>query len=110
MYPKEIAADCRRLSAEIGGFLCAERTEEHLAMYKEDEEAVFWSTPEECAEKCFALLADEERRNRIAEAGRRRCMNSGYLNEPVMRRILDALPDGNSGMTDNTGLKTTMVL
>jgi len=94
----------------IGSVLCAERTEEHLYMYHENEEAVFWSTAEECAEKCFALLADEERRNRIAKAGRRRCMNSGYLNEPVMRRILDALPDGNSGMTDNTGLKTTMVL
>jgi spore maturation protein CgeB len=102
-----------RRSAEvpyIGSVLCAERTEEHLAMYKEDEEAVFWSTPEECAEKCFALLADEERRNRIAEAGRQRCMNSGYLNEPVMRRILDALSDGNSGMTEKTGLKTTTVL
>jgi spore maturation protein CgeB len=94
----------------IGSVLCAERTEEHLYMYQEDEEAVFWSTAEECAEKCFALLADEERRNRIAKAGRRRCMNSGYLNEPVMRRILDALPDGNSGMTEKTGLKTTMVL
>ena len=110
MYPKGIAVDCRRLSDEIGGFLCAERTEEHLAMYKEDEEAVFWSTPEECAQKCSALLADEERRQRIAEAGRRRCMNSGYLNEPVMRRILDALPDGNSGMTEKTGFKTTTVL
>ena len=89
--------DARR-SAEIpyiSSVLCAERTEEHLAMYREDEEAVFWSTPKECAEKYFALLADEENRTRIAEAGRRRCIASGYLNDPVMRRILDALPDGN---------------
>jgi len=61
----------------------------------EDEEAVFWSTPKECAEKYFALLADEENRTRIAEAGRERCMAGGYLNEPVMRRILDVLLDRN---------------
>ena len=85
-----------RRSAEIpyiGSVLCAERTEEHIAMYKEDEEAVFWDTPEECAQKCFALLGDEERRRRIAEAGHRRCVNSGYLNEPIMKRILDTLPN-----------------
>jgi spore maturation protein CgeB len=75
----------------VGSVLCAERTEEHMAMYKEDEEAVFWSKPEECAQKSFALLADEEKRTRIAEAGRRRCIRGGYLNEPTMKRILDAL-------------------
>jgi spore maturation protein CgeB len=99
-------------SAEVpymGGVLCAERTEEHLAMYKEDEEAVFWSTPDECAQKCFALLANEERRNHIAEAGRRRCIDSGYLNEPVMRRILEVLLGGNSGITEKTGFETTKV-
>ncbi|MGR8998176.1 MAG: CgeB family protein [Gammaproteobacteria bacterium] len=93
----------------IGSVLCAERTEEHLYMYQENEEAVFWSTPEKCAEKCFALLADEKKRKRIAKAGRRRCINSGYLNEPVVRRILDALLDGNSGMTEKPGLKTATV-
>lgn len=101
-----------RRSAEIpfiGSVLCAERTGEHLAMYKEDEEAVFWDTPEECAEKCFTLLADEPRRQAIARSGRQRCMKSGYLNEPMMKRILDALPDGNSGMTEQTGFETTTV-
>ena len=75
----------------IGSVFCAERTEEHLAMYKEDEEAVFWDTPEQCAQECFALLADEERRRRIAEAGRRRCIRSGYLNEVVTKTILNTL-------------------
>ncbi len=93
----------------IGSLLCAERTEEHLAMYKADEEAVFWDTPEECAENCFAMLADEEKRRRIAEAGRKRCINSGYLNEPVMKHILDVLLNGNPGITDKTGLETIAV-
>ena len=78
----------------IGSVLCAERTVEHLAMYKEDEEAVFWITPEECAQKCFALLVDEERRKRIAWAGRDRCIESGYLNEPVMETIINTLLQG----------------
>ena len=60
-------------------------------MYREDEEAVFWSSSEECAEKCFALLADQVIRERIARAGRERCIESGYLNEPIMEKILDAL-------------------
>lgn len=75
----------------IGSVLCAERTVEHLAMYREDEEAVFWSSSEECAEKCFALLADQVRRERIARVGRERCIESGYLNEPIMQEILGAL-------------------
>jgi hypothetical protein len=91
----------------IGSVLCAERTEEHLTMYKEDEEAVFWNTPEECAEKCFALLTAEERRQRIAEAGRQRCIASGYLNEPVMRHVLDVLLERNPNITGKPGLETT---
>ena len=75
----------------IGGVLCAERTKEHISMYREDKEAVFWSTPEECAEKCFALLADEPKRKTIARAGRERCIRSGYLNEPTMQKILNTL-------------------
>jgi len=109
--------DFRRLPRAFGGnplhrgsVLCAERTEEHLAMYKEDEEAVFWDTPEECAQKCFALLANEERRQRIAEAGRERCISNGTLNEPVMERILDALPDGNPGITEKSEPRSTQRL
>ena len=75
--------------------LCAERTEDHLKMYKEDEEAVFWNTPEECAAKCLELLNDEPKRRRIAEAGHRRCLASGCFNEPVMEGILNVLLNRN---------------
>lgn len=91
----------------IGSLLCAERTEDHLSMYKENEEAVFWSTPEECAQKCFALLKDEERRKRIAEAGRERCIANGYLNEPVMKRILDVLLNEHPSAAGKTGCERT---
>jgi hypothetical protein len=75
----------------IGSVLCAERTSEHLKMYREDEEAVFWSTPEQCAEKCLNLLGNEARCEAIARAGRERCIRDGYLNERALSMILAAL-------------------
>ena len=75
----------------IGGLLCAERTQEHLEMYHEDVEAIFWETPEECAKKCKELLEDEEKRKRVALAGHKRCIESQYTNEPTMQKIINQL-------------------
>jgi hypothetical protein len=75
----------------IGSLLCAERTLEHMTMYREDSEAIYWSTPEECAEKCFTLLSNESDRKAIARAGRERCLQGGYLNEPIMKTILNTV-------------------
>ena len=72
----------------LGGVLCAERTPEHCDLYREDEEAVFWSSADECAEKCFALLNDAGLRRRIA-GGRLRCIMNRTTNEAVMRRIIE---------------------
>ena len=74
----------------LGGILCAERTPEHLALYQEDCEAVFWDTPQECAAKCIALLADAPRREAIAAAGRRRYLRNPWRNGAVVEAILNA--------------------
>jgi spore maturation protein CgeB len=74
----------------IGGVLCAERTPEHLHLYREDKDAVFWSTPEECAGKCTELLRDHGRRLQIANDGRDRCIRNRTTNENVTAQILDA--------------------
>ncbi len=74
----------------LGGALCAERTSEHLALYQENREAVFWATPEECAAKCFALLADDAWREQVAAAGRRRYLLNPWQNQRVAASILDA--------------------
>lgn len=74
----------------LGGVLCAERTREHTELYREDEEAAFWETPEECAKKCMELLHDEPRRKKLAISGRIRSMQNGTTNEPVLARVLDA--------------------
>jgi spore maturation protein CgeB len=74
----------------LGGLLCAERTPEHLALYKEDREAVFWSTPQECASKCLDLLNDAPRREAIATAGRQRYLSNPWRNMEVVQTILNA--------------------
>lgn len=71
-----------------GGFMMAERTKEHMAMFEEDKEAVYFSSNEELLEKCrYYLLHDQERRS-IALAGRQRCIESDYTNERMIKTVL----------------------
>lgn len=72
----------------IGGLLCAERTEEHLQMYAEDKEAVFWANAGECASRCRWLLDHDSERRAIAGAGRSKVMRPGFSNDDAARQIL----------------------
>lgn len=72
----------------LGAVLCAERTSEHSKLYSEGEEAVFWSSPEECASKCMELLRDEEYRKVLGMNGRKRCLQNNTTNEAVLAKIL----------------------
>ncbi|MBU2788022.1 glycosyltransferase [Acidithiobacillus sp. YTS05] len=74
----------------LGGLFCAERTSEHLELYEDGREAVFWSNAAECAEQCMALLADEPRRKIIAAAGHARALRNGHYNERVLAQVIDA--------------------
>jgi spore maturation protein CgeB len=89
-------------SAEIpyaGGLLCAQRTSEHLEMYREGEEAFFWRDADECATVCHRLLADEHTRERTRAQGAARVRRGRFGNEGVCREILsqvfmpEPLPD-----------------
>jgi len=73
-----------------GGLFCAERTSEHLQLYQEDVEAVYWGDVEECIEKCEKLLNDDEMRAEIAEKGRIRCLRNGIFNENNLKKMLEA--------------------
>jgi hypothetical protein len=72
----------------LGGLLCAERTQEHLNMYEEAKEALFWKDAEECAAICKAALADETRCQEIAKAGHQRLKLNGHFNETVLAEII----------------------
>ena len=74
-----------------GGFMLAERTYEHLSMFEEGKEAVFFSSNEELLEKCRFYLVNEEERNRIAKNGLKICREKGYSNIETLRKVLQSI-------------------
>lgn len=74
-----------------GGFMMAERTDEHIAMFEEGKEAAFFSSNEELLEKCRYYLSHDEERTKIAEAGLQRCKSSGYSNEGMIRNAIKTI-------------------
>ena len=91
--------------AACGGFLLAERSAGHIARFREDEEAVFFSDFEECVTKIRRYLPDAIARERIARRGHERATTSGYDNDTQVRQIVARLslllagqPDAVHGM------------
>ncbi len=72
-----------------GVFMLAERTDEHMALFEEGKEAEFFSSNEELLEKVQYYLNYPDERNRIAAAGRERCLKSGYSNQDRLAKMLD---------------------
>jgi hypothetical protein len=70
-----------------GGFMLAERTKRHMEFFEEGKEVEFFGSNEELLEKTKKYLANETERKKIAEAGRLRCLKSGYS----MREQLSAM-------------------
>ena len=75
--------------AGCGGFLLAERSEGHMQRFREDEEAVFFTGFDECAEKIRRYLPDEAASPRIAAAGRIRAARDGYHNDCQVGLIVE---------------------
>jgi spore maturation protein CgeB len=75
----------------LGGLFCAERTSEHLDMYVEGREALYWDSVEECAEVCKNALRNEDLRAQIAAAGHARYLRDGNQNERLMASIIAEL-------------------
>ncbi|HEX5043067.1 MAG TPA: glycosyltransferase [Candidatus Polarisedimenticolaceae bacterium] len=69
-------------------FLLAERTDEHRRLFREGEEAEFFGSTDELIRKCRHYLGQEDARRRIAEAGRQRCLTSGYSNRERLAGVL----------------------
>jgi len=72
-------------------FMLAERTDEHLGLFREGIEAEFFACDEELLEKVRYYLAHPLERQRIARAGRERCLKSGYSNSDRLRHCLEAI-------------------
>jgi spore maturation protein CgeB len=71
-----------------GAFMLAERTSEHLEMFEEGKEADFFGSDGELIDKVKYYLKNEAERQRIARAGRERCLRSGYSNHERLNEVL----------------------
>jgi spore maturation protein CgeB len=72
-------AACRSFEIPaVGGFLLAERTDEHLESYREGVEAEFFGDHKEMLDKLRYYLEHETERRDIARRGHERCLASGY--------------------------------
>ncbi|WP_442507024.1 CgeB family protein [Novipirellula sp. SH528] len=85
-----------------GSLLLSERTADLQELFREDEEAVFFSSVEELVEKALWLKANPQTVDRIAEAGHRRVHAGGHSVvdrarqfHQCVRRISRSLCDGN---------------
>lgn len=75
----------------IGGFMLADRTDEHLEFFDEGKEAEFFGSDDEYMEKIQFYLHNEDARARIAKAGHRRCLASGYAYDDRIRSVMTTL-------------------
>ena len=78
-----------------GGFMLAERSDEHLSLFKEGVEAEFFDSNEEMCEKINFYKKNSSLRKKIADQGRRRCINSGYSNQKRLNKIINELMNDN---------------
>jgi len=90
--PSRLARDTHSSrSVEIpacGTMLLAERTVDHLILFEEDKEAVFFSCYDELVDKARFYIKADAARERIADAGFRRCQERGYSNYTRMKQML----------------------
>ncbi|MBU1348150.1 MAG: glycosyltransferase [Alphaproteobacteria bacterium] len=71
-----------------GAFMLAERTSEHLSLFKEGAEAAFFQDDDELVDQCRWYLNHEVDRRAVALAGRARCLSSGYSNDERLDEML----------------------
>ncbi len=74
-----------------GAFMLAERTEEHLRMFAEGQEAEFFTDEEEFIRKVRYYLSDPDKRMSIANRGLKRCLRDGYSYGERINQILERI-------------------
>lgn len=72
----------------VGALMLAPRTPELTALFREDEEAAFFSSPEELVAQATRYARDPALRARVAAAGRARCLRDGHDVESRARAFL----------------------
>lgn len=68
--------------------LMAERTDEHMSLFEDGKEAIFFSSDAELLEKCTYYINHIEECHAISLAGYNRCIRSGYSNVEMIKGVL----------------------
>jgi len=76
-----------------GAFMLAERSKEHLELFKEGKEAEFFEGKAELLDKCRFYLKHPTVREKIAKSGRKRCLVSGYSNQARLKKVLTVIKE-----------------
>lgn len=71
------------------GFMLAERTNEHIDLFEEDKEAVYFGTNEELLQKVNYYLINEQERLRISKNGYDKCLNNKYSYDDIVIKIIN---------------------
>jgi spore maturation protein CgeB len=74
-----------------GSLLLADRTEEHQQFFEEGKEAEFFASCEELLDKVKHYDSNDSARKRLAHAGYRRCIESGYSYVHRVRTALETI-------------------
>lgn len=92
-----------------GGFMLAERTQEHLALFREGIEADFFASTAELVERCRYYLSHAAIRLDVARAGRERCQASGYSNThrlgAALRGLIPGLPTAAASFGESSRVR-----
>jgi spore maturation protein CgeB len=86
------------------GFMLSDRTDALLGLFTENEEAVYFSDLDECAEKIRRYLPDVAERERISRNARKRAVASGYSLPDQFARVLRALARGHESICEPENL------
>ena len=101
LYPDQHTTRTFEIPAS-GSMLLAERTPEHEAFFEEDKEAVFFVGEEELVEKATWYAKNHGERRRVTEAGRRRCLESGYSYRERLRGAMEEIARMTGDRARNT--------
>ena len=75
----------------MGVFMLAERTDDHLSLFKEGLEAEFFGSDDELQDKIRYYLSHDKSREKIAAAGRKRALLGKYHSRDQLAKVLDRM-------------------